>query len=327
MRSTASYIRIIGFAILGYVFLNWVGTTGETSVFIEQPWLWAVWGFLVLFHIASEVCVAALGAVLYQSLKPEAKARLDEKSAFAKAQQFKWIKEKYKALLGSKAIEEEHEIILDHNYDGIKELDNDLPPWWKYSFYATIVFAIVYLVRFEVFNDYNQDEEYEVAVAQAQFEIEEWKKTAKDLVDINTVTLLSDASDINAGKNIFVTNCVACHKADGGGGIGPNLTDDNWILGGGIKNVFKTISEGGRDGKGMIAWKTNLKPSEMAQVASYVLSLHGTTPADPKAPEGEIWTDPNAPIEEAKIEIIDSTQVNILIEDQPVTGDIVEENE
>ncbi len=82
--------------------------------------------------------------------------------------------------------------------------------------------------------------------------------------------------------------------ADGGGGIGPNLTDPNWILGGGIKNVFKTISEGGRDGKGMISWKATLKPLEMAQVASYLLEFEGTTPANPKAPEGDVWTDPDA---------------------------------
>lgn len=323
MRTTASFLRIIGFAVLGFLFLDWVGTTGETSVFVEQPWLWGIFGVIILFHIAGEICVAALQGVLYKTLKPDARKKVDAEAAFAKANQFKWIKEKYKALVGGKAIQEEHEIILDHNYDGIKELDNDLPPWWKYMFYATIVFAIVYLVRFEIFDDYNQDEEYLTAVAEAQLEIEEWKKTAKDLVDVNTVTLLAEASDLNFGKNIFTANCVACHKADGGGGIGPNLTDDNWILGGGIKNVFKTISEGGRDGKGMIAWKTDLKPAEMAQVASYVLSLHGTTPADPKAPEGEIWTDPDAPIEEAKIEIIDSTEVRILIEDQPVTGDVV----
>ena len=85
--------------------------------------------------------------------------------------------------------------------------------------------------------------------------------------------------------------------ADGGGGIGPNLTDEYWILGGGIKNVFRTISEGGRDGKGMVAWKNSLKPVEMAQVASYLLQFQGTAPANPKAPEGEIWVDPDAPSE------------------------------
>jgi cytochrome c oxidase cbb3-type subunit 3 len=322
MRSTASYIRIIGFAILGYLFLNWVGSTGETSIFIEQPWLWALYGFLILFHIAVEVSVAGLEGVLYRTLKPAEKATYDERVERAKANQFKWIKDKYKASLGSKAMEEEHEIILDHDYDGIRELDNDLPPWWKYIFYATFIFAVIYLVRFEVLQDYNQDEEYEAAVAEAKIQIEEWKKTAKNLVDVNTVTLLTDASDIAAGKNIFTTNCVACHKADGGGGIGPNLTDEFWILGGGIKNVFSTISEGGRDGKGMVSWKNDLKPLEMAQVASYLLSFQGTTPADPKAAEGEPWVDPKATeandisdetLQEISETIVDTTVVKTLI--------------
>jgi cytochrome c oxidase cbb3-type subunit 3 len=128
------------------------------------------------------------------------------------------------------------------------------------------------------------------------------------------VELLTEAADINAGKIIFEANCVACHKADGGGGIGPNLTDGYWILGGGIKNVFNTISEGGRDGKGMVSWKNDLKPLEMAQVASYLLTFEGTTPAEPKEAEGEIWINPDAPkleaVSEMKSEVVDSTTVN-----------------
>ncbi|MBN4085558.1 c-type cytochrome, partial [Flavobacteriaceae bacterium AH-315-B10] len=195
--------------------------------------------------------------------------------------------------LGTKPIEEEHEIILDHNYDGIKELDNNLPPWWVYSFYATIIFAVVYMFKYEVFDGDNQIDELETEYAEAKIAIEEYKKTAKDLVDFNTAVLLTEASDLSAGKIIFELNCVACHMADGGGGIGPNLTDENWILGGGIKNVFKVISEGGRDGKGMIAWRQSLKASEIAQVSSYLLQFQGTTPANPKAPEGDIWVDEN----------------------------------
>ncbi len=134
-------------------------------------------------------------------------------------------------------------------------------------------------------------------IAEAQAAIEAYRKTAKDLVDVNTVTLLTDASDLSAGKAIFEASCVVCHMADGGGGIGPNLTDQYWILGGGIKNVFRTISEGGRDGKGMISWKQTLKPAEMAQVASYLLTFQGTTPANPKAAEGDLYIDENAPSE------------------------------
>ncbi|MGB5982292.1 MAG: cbb3-type cytochrome c oxidase N-terminal domain-containing protein [Nonlabens sp.] len=321
-----TFIRAAVLAVVGYFTFYWVGATGGESVFVEQPWLWVVLGVIVLFYIAGEACVNALESVLYRSLPPDRQRVYDENLASAKARKAKYFSKLYKKVEGSKPIEEEDEIILDHNYDGIRELDNKLPPWWVYSFYATIIFAVVYMARFHVFDGVDQDQEYEAAVAQAQIEIEEYKRTAKDLVDVNTVTFLADVSDLTAGEKIFQGNCVACHKVTGGGGIGPNLTDDHWILGGGIKNVFNTISEGGRSGKGMVAWKTDLKPAEMAQVASYVLTLHGTNPPDGKAPEGEIWLDPDAPVEEVQVQVIDSTTVEVLIEDQPVTGDVIKDN-
>ena len=311
MRTSASFLRILGFLAITIFLMEWIYDKGDEWAMTTEPMFWVIVTVLLFFAIVIEVCVEALNSVLYKSLKPEAKEKYNEKVAQEKASQFKWIKEKYKESLDSRAITEENEIILDHNYDGIKELDNNLPPWWVYMFYATIIFAAVYLVRFEIFNDYNQDEEYQIAVAEARIEIEEWKKTAKDLVDVNSVTLLADASDLKAGQAIFTNNCVVCHKADGGGGIGPNLTDAHWILGGGIKNVFNTISEGGRDGKGMVSWKNDLKPLEMAQVSSYLLGFQGTTPAEPKAAEGEIWIDPDMPeTEELPIEQTqDSTSV------------------
>ncbi|WP_074407083.1 MULTISPECIES: cbb3-type cytochrome c oxidase N-terminal domain-containing protein [Aquimarina] len=293
MRSTASYIRIIAFLFLAYLLIELTVESGEQSAFIAQPLTWLVLGMVLLFIIAIEISLEALRSILFRSLKPDAQERYILAEKAKKEKQFKWIKSIYLKLLDSKPVESEEEIILDHNYDGIKELDNNLPPWWVYMFYATIIFGIVYLVRFHVFNEYTQAEEYETEVAEAKIAIEKYKKTAKDLVDVNTVTLLTDASDISAGKAVYTTNCVACHKADGGGGIGPNLTDEHWILGGGIKNVFRTISEGGRDGKGMVAWKQTLKPVEMAQVASYIITLGGTTPAEPKEAQGEIWTDPD----------------------------------
>ncbi len=323
---TAAILRILGVAILGFLFLDYVGSTGETSVFMEQPWLWAFLAFVILFHLAIEISNETLRSLLYKTLSEEKQAKYDAEIALTKANRFKWIKETYIKLLGTKPIEQEGEIVLDHNYDGIRELDNKLPPWWVYGFYATIVFAIVYMARYHIFDGIDQNEEYEIAVAEAKVQIEEYKKTAKDLVDFNTVELLTDAGDLKSGETIFGGNCVACHKASGGGGIGPNLTDDHWILGGGIKNVFKTISEGGRAGKGMVAWKANLKPSEMAQVASYILSLHGTNPADAKEPEGEIWMDPLAPVEEVQVKVIDSTKIEVIIEDQPVTGNVVKDS-
>ena len=326
MRTSASYLRILLFFILSIIVIEWVYDTGEELAMATEPMFWLIVCSLLFFAIAFEISIGALDAILFKTLSPEKQKSYEARLELKKEKRFKWFKEKYKELLGSKPIEEETEIVLDHNYDGIKELDNKLPPWWVYMFYATIVFAVIYLVRFEVLGGYDQEEEYEMAVAQAQAEIEEWKKTAKDLVDFNTVEILTEASDLKAGEIIFTGNCVACHKASGGGGIGPNLTDDHWVLGGGIKNVFKTISEGGRDGKGMIAWKSELKPSEMAQVASYVLSLHGTNPPDGKEAEGELWVDPDAPIEEAVLNVEDG-EVEIIIEDQPVTGNVVKDQD
>jgi cytochrome c oxidase cbb3-type subunit III len=282
-----AYVRVpvIFFIIFGIV--EFLIDSGEKPAFIVYPAVGLFLFLVLLILIAIEAIIGALENVMLQKLDDEAKARFlaSRESKF----KFTWIKSAYKKLLGSKPIEEEGEIILDHNYDGIKELDNSLPPWWIYSFYISIIFAVVYLLRYHVFDGATQIDEYETELAQAKIAIEEYKKTAKDLVDFNTVELLTDASDISAGKTIFDTYCVACHMPDGGGGIGPNLTDTHWILGGGIKNVFKTVSEGGRSGKGMISWKQSLKPAEIAQVASYVLQFQGTTPANPKPPEGEIW--------------------------------------
>lgn len=285
-----SYIRVpvVFFAIAGLI--EYFIDSGDQPAFMEQPVILLFLLLVLLFLIAIEGIVGTMDNILYQSLDEEGKARYDAQRA-APSKLVLWIQNTYKKLRGGKPIEEEGEIILDHNYDGIKELDNNLPPWWLYGFYATIIFAFVYMLRYHVFNADDQFAEYEIEYAEANRAIEEYKKTAKNLVDVNTVEVLTEASDLNAGKKLFETNCVACHMADGGGGIGPNLTDKHWILGGGIKNVFNTISEGGRDGKGMVAWKANLKPIEMAQVASYVLQFQGTTPANPKEAEGDIWVD------------------------------------
>lgn len=288
-----SYIRVpvVFFAIAGLI--EYFVDSGDQPAFMEQPLILLFLLLVLLFLIAIEGIVSTLDNILYQSLDEEGKARYDAKRT-APSKLGLWINNTYKKLLDSKPVESEGEIILDHNYDGIKELDNNLPPWWLYGFYATIIFAFVYMLRYHVFNADDQFAEYDIEYAEANKAIEEYKKTAKNLVDVNTVEVLTETADLNAGKKIFETNCVACHMADGGGGIGPNLTDKHWILGGGIKNVFNTISEGGRDGKGMVSWKANLKPIEMAQVASYVLQFQGTTPANPKEAEGDIWVDDSA---------------------------------
>jgi cytochrome c oxidase cbb3-type subunit 3 len=185
----------------------------------------------------------------------------------------------------------EEDIMMDHDYDGIKELDNVLPPWWTAGFIITVLIMIFYYSQIFFNSDhYKQELEYKNEVAAAQAEIEAYKKANPELFRTD-VSLLTDAASLEAGKKTFTTYCVACHMADGGGGIGPNLTDDKWILGGGIEKIFHTISEGGRPGKGMVAWKTSLNTEQRQQVASYVISLQGTTPANPKEPQGDItWS-------------------------------------
>ncbi|RLD28328.1 MAG: cytochrome C oxidase subunit III [Bacteroidetes bacterium] len=303
-----SFIRVpfVFFIIFGLI--EYLIDSGENPAFIEYPMIMLFLVLVLIILVAIEAIVGALENLKLQNLDAEAKARFlaDKEKRF----EFTWWKNIYKKLTKSKPIESEGEIIIDHNYDGIKELDNALPPWWIYAFYITIIFAVVYLVRFEILDGPSQIEEYETELAEAKTAIEEYKKTAKDLIDENTVTLLTEASDLSAGKTVFELNCVACHMADGGGGIGPNLTDEHWILGGGIKNVFKVVSDGGRDGKGMIAWKQILNPSEIVQVSSYLLTLQGTTPANPKAAEGEIiWVNETEATIETNTQAVDSTSV------------------
>lgn len=285
------YIRIpvIFFAVFGA--MEYFIDSGDRPAFIKFPMV-SLFLFVFLFLlIAIEITIAAVDNITYQMLSKEQKKQLTEVVSVNFAD-FVWYKKARKFFGKPEATDDEANLLLNHDYDGIRELDNNLPPWWVYLFYGCIGFAAVYLVRFEIMNGDNPEMEFKKEMAQAKIDVENYKKTAPDIMDEKKVVLLTSAEDIAKGKTIFMTNCVACHRADAGGQVGPNLTDDRWLLGGGIKNVFHTITNGGRDGKGMIAWKTTLKPTEIQHVASYVLSLQGTHPVNPKAPDGEIWVDP-----------------------------------
>jgi cytochrome c oxidase cbb3-type subunit III len=269
--------------------LEYFVDSGNNFAFIEYPLLSAFLGIILLFLIAAEAILAAVENIMFQSLSPEAKERYMR--AHEERMQKYDLKRIYRKLAGTRPLSEEGELELDHNYDGIKELDNKLPPWWLYSFYATIIFAAGYMAYYHMLGGANQETEFQNEMLAAKIAVEEYKKNAPDMVDAESVVLLTETADLEKGKALYMTNCMACHAGDGGGGIGPNLVDEHWILGGGIKNVFEVISEGGRAGKGMIAWKSTLKPTEIQQVSSYILSLQGTTPANPKAPEGDLWTE------------------------------------
>jgi len=216
------------------------------------------------------------------------------------------------SLTDAVAIEEEDSIMLDHDYDGIKELDNNLPPWWKYGFYLTIVVAIVYLINYHVIGTGDlQGKEYEKEIAQAKLEVDEFMKTSANNVDENTVKLLTEATDIATGKDLYIVNCVACHGKGGEGTVGPNLTDDYWLHGASIQDLFKTLKYGWVE-KGMKAWKEDLSPMQMAQIASFIKTLKGTNPPNPKSPQGDLYTEAGvAPISDSTMVVNDSLNIQI----------------
>jgi cytochrome c oxidase cbb3-type subunit 3 len=186
-------------------------------------------------------------------------------------------------------IEKEADVLLDHDYDGIRELDNALPPWWKYGFYVTIFIGVVYLFHFHVSGTgKNPEQEYAAEMEEGKRLEEAYLARTKDIVDENNITL-SDEDGILAGKALYAQSCVACHAADGGGGIGPNLTDANWIHGGALNDIYKTIKIGYPE-KGMQSWQSMYSPIQMKNITSFVKSLQGTKPANPKEPQGNPYS-------------------------------------
>jgi len=190
----------------------------------------------------------------------------------------------------SVSVEHEEAIVLEHDYDGIRELDNSLPPWWKWGFVATIIFSVVYMWYYHVGNGPSSHDEYIASVEKAEQQKLAFLAKSGNVIDENNITLLQDPADLENGKTLFTNTCAACHAPDGGGSVGPNLTDDYWLHGGGIKEVFKTIKYGVKE-KGMPEWQSNMTPKQLAQLTSYVKSLHGTKPAAPKAPQGELFVE------------------------------------
>lgn len=224
-----------------------------------------------------------------------------------------------KSLVDAVAVEEEESILLDHSYDGIKELDNNLPPWWKYGFYLTIVVSVIYLLHYHVLGTGDlQVKEYENEVAKAKLEIDEYMKSSANNVDENTVKLLTDAGDIAAGKDVFIASCAACHGRNGEGTVGPNFTDEYWLHGGSVQDIFKSVKYGWVE-KGMKSWKEDLSPMQIAQVTSYIKSLKGTNPPNAKAPQGDLYSDGGtASVSDSTSLIKDS--LNVMVKADTITA-------
>ncbi len=186
------------------------------------------------------------------------------------------------------SLEDEAKLDVGHSYDGIRELDNATPSWFTITFAASIVIAIIYLYQFNISGSIpRQEDELAAEMRDAQKVQDELAKKEGNSIDENTVTMLG-AADIASGTKLFAANCSPCHGDKGQGVVGPNLTDDYWLHGGSIKDVFKTIKYGYPD-KGMKSWKDDFSAKQIAQIASYIESIHGTNPPGAKEKQGELY--------------------------------------
>ncbi|MEK6782410.1 MAG: cbb3-type cytochrome c oxidase N-terminal domain-containing protein [Bacteroidota bacterium] len=194
-------------------------------------------------------------------------------------------------------VEKEATILLDHNYDGIRELDNHLPPWWSYLFIATIIWGAIYLFAYHVTDSLPLSiGEYDNEVAVANDQLQRRKAASPGIqIDENNVSATTDAANLKDGKSTFTSICASCHRVDGGGDIGPNLTDEYWKHGGTMTDVYKVVKNG-VTGTNMVAWGGTMSPEKMRNVASYLLTLVGTNPVNGKKPEGSLFkAEPIAP--------------------------------
>ena len=278
-------------------------TPAVTMVTTQTLLYWLISANIVLFIIIVAQLSVIRGMVRVLG-GPETEAKAAEETSFADTVLNK--------LTRTVKVEQEEDILMHHEYDGIRELDNVLPPWWLWLFYGTIIWSVVYIFNVHISGTWlHQADEYEQEMAEAKAEVEAYLAKSAAAVDENTVVAMTDASALAAGKNTYQTYCKACHGENGeGNAVGPNLTDAYWLHGGSIKHVFTTIKYGVQE-KGMQSWKKDLKPVEIQQVASYILSLQGTNPANAKPPQGDLWKEEGATPADSTAAAPDTTAVAV----------------
>jgi cytochrome c oxidase cbb3-type subunit 3 len=192
--------------------------------------------------------------------------------------------------IGFKPKSMEKKLLLDEDFDGIKELDNPIPAWFNWFFGVTIAFALLYLPIYHIWKIADlQEAEYEKEVKIAEIKKEEYLKKVANSIDEKNVALVSDAKQLQTGQDLYKANCASCHGQKGEGLVGPNLTDEYWLYGGKINDVFKTIKYG--TNKGMPGWQKQLNPLQIQQIASYIHTLKGSNPPNAKEAQGVKETD------------------------------------
>lgn len=182
----------------------------------------------------------------------------------------------------------DYDQLRDHEFDGIKEYDNPLPRWWVWIFWATIIFTPLYIVYYHAGTGTTEMMAYN-AEMDAFYEMQRQQLLALGEVSERVLrTVMDNEGMVGSGEKIFVGKCAQCHNADGGGNIGPNLTDDYWLHGGNLMDIYTVIKEGVPT-KGMISWKKQLSEADMMSAAAYVATLQGTTPSVAKEAQGELF--------------------------------------
>ena len=276
------YKLILGIGLLGTP--AWAQS--ESGFFTPEVTLYTLVGFVIV----TALIVLGVSVVVYNMLQAMTNMEAERK-AKEKGVEYKpapsplavW----WQSLNDSVPLEEEKSIELDHEYDGIKELDNHLPPWWLALFYGSVVFGVIYMLGYHVLDWWPlQAQEYEIAEAKAQEAIMA-NSANLPTFDPSTIEYNDDPTFLAAGKTIYDQNCAACHGAALEGGIGPNLADNYWLHGGSMGEIFTTITAGVPQ-NGMAAWEKSLSGEKRAQVTSYIYSLIGSNPPNGKAPQGEL---------------------------------------
>jgi len=247
--------------------------------------------YLIIVTIILFATILIAAIVILRALKTIIKVTMpeleEEKGTAAEHTKKLQRKERWNKIWGLNPLDKEEEITIDHEYDGIRELDNPIPMWFNALFYSSIVFAIGYLLVYHVFGwGMTQEQEYIAAVQEGEKQRIAFLESSGSNIDENSVTVDLSPEFVAAGQEIFLQNCGVCHGNQGEGLIGPNLTDEYWLHGGQVGDVFRTIKYGVPD-KGMVPWEANLTPVQIAQVTNFILSLEGTNPPNPKAPEGD----------------------------------------
>lgn len=180
--------------------------------------------------------------------------------------------------------------LTNHDYDGIQEYDNPLPHWWLMIFLGTIIFSFIYWIHYEFGGGSHQLVELknDLAMIEAKSQKEAGQAEATRIESEDDLKkLVSDATVVTQGKGLYQGKCAACHGQELQGAIGPNLVDDYWIHGKGrLADIIKVVRQGVLD-KGMPAWEAMLKEEEIKSVVAFIGSQQGSTPANPKPPQGE----------------------------------------